>query len=626
MTTPLRLPIPRSLHDGPGLIVDLFAGGGGASEGIRMALGRDPDIAINHDPVAVAMHKANHPTTIHHTQDVWAVPPCWATQGRPVDLLWASPDCTHFSKAKGAAPTRDEKRRDLAWVVEKWAREVRPKVIALENVEEFTTWGPLKGGVPVKSQAGTTFRSWVASLRRLGYSVQWRELRACDYRAPTIRKRLFLIARCDGRPIVWPAPTHGDPKSEAVTSGRLKPWRTAAECIDWSIPCPSIFERVRPLAENTMRRIAEGVRRYVLSAAEPFIVRFNTGAVGHGLDEPLRTVTAGGHPKRPSTGTDMGIVVPSIVNLTHGGRIEPGDEPLRTITCAHRGEKAVVAPYLVPRYGEREGQSPRCRSVLDPLATVVTTDNGGQLVSPLLVGAGGPAYGGKPVAADKPFGTLMTENHQAVAAAFLAKHFTGVVGADVRDPAPTVTTIDHNALVAAHLQRDFGVGVGHAADAPCRTTTAGGGGKSRLVTSHLVKLRGTCRHGQDNREPMPTVTAGGTHIGEVRAFLVKYFGTAIGQACDEPTHTATTKHRLGLVTVEIGGEPYVIADIGMRMLQPRELFRAQGFSDDYIIDIKVDGKPISKAAQVRLCGNSVCPDMACAIVAANVPQKAREAV
>lgn len=514
-----------------GLIVDLFAGGGGASLGIKWALGRDPDIAINHDPVAVAVHAANHPATSHFVQDVWRIPPLFVTGGRPVELLWASPDCRHFSKAKGGRP-RSPRIRDLAWVVVEWARLVKPNIIFLENVEEFRDWGPLTpDGKPDPDRMGETFMCWVRSLRALGYRVRWRELRACDYGAPTIRKRLFLIARRDDLPITWPRPTHGPEKSG------LLPHRTAAECIDWSLPSPSIFltrEKAqelrrrtgisckRPLAEATLRRIAEGIRRYVIEAEHPFVVRDRAAYIQH-----MQQAGVAGN--------------------------MPADEPLRTITAHPKG--------------------------------------GGM----------------------------------ALVAAFLAKHYTGVVGSDPRLPIGTVTAVDHHGLVAAHLIRHFGRSVGQAPDRPAPTVTAGGGGKTGLITSHLVKLRGTCRHGQDVRHPLATVTAGGNHLAEVRAFLVKYYGSAVGQDLKEPTHTVTARHRLGLVTVTIQDEPYVITDIGMRMLQPKELFLAQGFPANYIIDRGADGRRISKRDQVRLCGNSVCPQVASALVQANATSRAREA-
>jgi DNA (cytosine-5)-methyltransferase 1 len=495
-----------------GLIADLFAGGGGASTGIRMALGRDPDIAVNHDAVAVAMHAANHPGTRHYQEDIWKVHPLTATKGQPVALLWASPDCKHFSRAKGAAPTRDKEVRALAWVVAKWARLVRPNVVLLENVQEFSDWGPLdKEGRIIAAQKGLTFQAFLGQLRHLGYAVEHRCLRACDYGAPTIRRRLFLIARCDGLPIVWPEPTHGDPKSEAVKSGLLPPWRTAAEIIDWSIPCPSIFERKKPLAENTLRRIAEGIRRYVVKAAEPFIVTYygskHPGDFrGSGIDEPLRTQT---------TENRFGLIIPHLQRQFSHSIGHGADEPIGTITAGGGGETALVT-------------------------------------------------------------------------AFMAQHNGGSIGHEGNQP---LSTIVHR------------------------------GTQQQIVTSHLLKLRGTCRAGQAVTAPMPTVTSEGLHVGEVRAFLIKYYGTG-GQhsSLDDPMHTLPTKDRMGLVTVHIAGEPYIIADIGMRILSPRELFRAQGFPDEYKIDIEVDEKPITKSDQVRMCGNSVCPQMAQALITANLNQ------
>lgn len=419
------------------IVVDNFAGGGGASTGIKMAIGRDVDIAINHDPAAIAMHKANHPYTEHYNESVWDIDPVTATGGRPVGLCWFSPDCKHFSKAKGGKPV-DKNIRGLAWVALKWAATVRPRVIMLENVEEFKTWGPLLGDRPDPKQKGRTFNCFVNALRRHGYQVDWRELRACDYGAPTIRKRFFLIARCDGRPIVWPKPTHGDPSSLKVQSGELKPWHTAAECIDWSIPCPSIFERKKPLAENTLRRIAKGLQKFVIDNPQPFIVQVN-----------------------------------------HGG-----------------------------------------------------------------------------------------ENFR---------------GADFDKPFPTITTVDHNAI----------------------------------VTSNLIQLNNNSI-GQSVTSPLNTITAGGGHFGEVRAFLLKYYGQGGGQTLDEPLHTITTKDRFGLITV--AGQECQIIDIGMRMLTPRELFRAQGFPDTYIIESDYLGRPYPKTAQVARCGNAVPPQLPAALVIANLPE------
>lgn len=516
------------------IVVDLFAGGGGASEGIRWALGCDPDVAVNHDAVAVAVHEINHAGTWHLRQDIWDVHPRWAAKRRPVGLLWASPDCRHHSKAKGAAPTRDRKVRSLAWVLEKWILGVRPRVIILENVEEFQCWGPLDSeGKIVESQKGTFFKAFIRMFRRYGYKVDHKELRACDYGAPTIRKRLFLIARCDGQPIIWPEPTHGP--------GRAHPYRTAAEIIDWSLPCPSIFDRKKPLAPNTLRRIAEGTRRYVLETSEPFIV-----------------------------------------NLTHGVRLESLGEPLRTVTAAHRGEKAIITPYIESYYGPKHAGEFRGVGLDAPIPTQ-TTANRFALVVPHLQRQFGNSVGH---AADVPTGTVTAGGggKTALVAAFLAKHYGGVTGQNVLQPTGTITTKDHHSLVC----------------------------------SHLVKLRGTCRDGQPVTEPMPTLTAGGNHVGEVRAFVMKYYGSGgQWQSCHEPVHTVLTKDRLGLVTVQLGGEPYVIVDIGMRMLSPRELFRAQGFRDDYVIDVEVDGRQITKADKVRMAGNSVCPPIVKALVEAN---------
>ena len=529
------------------LIVDNFAGGGGASKGIELGLGRFVDIAVNHDPVAIAMHKVNHPHTEHFCESVWTIDPVKACGGRPVGLAWFSPDCTHFSKAKGGKPVKKH-IRGLAWVVLKWARSVRPRVIMLENVEEFVTWGPLvKDGdgnhFPCPKRKGKTFRAFLAALRKEGYTVDHKPLRACDYGAPTIRKRLFLVARCDGQPIAWPEPTHGDPKSEAVLSGRLLPWRTAAECIDWSIPAPSIFERKRPLAEATCRRIAKGIMRYVVNAADPFIVTYygDKGGEfrGQGLGGPLATQT---------TENRHGLVVPFITEHANASspRCMPADESLRT----------------------------QCAQV-----------KGG---------------------------------HFALVSAFMAKHYGGATGCPINLPGPTQTARGtQNQVVAATMVRHMGKSVGSDMTDSARTVMQGA--KDSLVTSHLLKLRGTCKDGQPVTEPMPTMTAGGLHVGEVRAFLMQYHGMSESHDLRGPINTVTGRDRFGLVTIE--GTEYQIVDIGMRMLTPRELFRAQGFPDTYIIDRGPDGKPITKTDQVAKCGNSVCPDLAAALVRANVGQR-----
>jgi DNA (cytosine-5)-methyltransferase 1 len=486
----------ESLHDyAPELVVDLFAGGGGASTGIEQAIGRQVDIAVNHNAKAIALHQANHPNTLHFVADVFEVDPLRVTCGQPVGLLWASPDCKHFSKAKGGKPV-SKKIRGLAWVVVDWARAVRPRVICLENVEEFKTWGPLtEDDMPDPARKGETFAEWKGQLEALGYVVEHRELRACDYGAPTIRKRLFLVARCDGEPIFWPSATHG---------GSLKPYRTAADCIDWSIPCPSIFERERELAPATMRRIARGIKRYVLDAARPFIV--------------------------------------PIQNYGWGDRCNSIDEPLRTVTANPKGGAFALA-------------------------------------SPTLV-----------------------QTH-ALVAAFLAKHYGGneTPGIAVGGPISTVTTQDHHHLVACNLAKLRGTSNSADIATPLHTVSAQG--------EHHALVESRVTDGSGNEYPSRS------HHAEVRALLLKYYGTDQDPQLGEPLHTVTTKDRFGLVTVK--GEDYFIADIGMRMLQPRELYRAQGFPDSYIIDRGADGKPLSKADQVRMCGNSVCPPLARAIVAAN---------
>jgi DNA (cytosine-5)-methyltransferase 1 len=677
------------------LIVDNFAGGGGASTGIELALGRHVDIAINHDREALAMHAANHPQTVHLPEDIWAVDPVKVTNGRPVGLLWLSPDCKHFSKAKGGKP-REKKIRGLALIGLNWVRSKRPRVLILENVEEFQTWGPLlKDGSLNPKCKGKTFQAYVGWLRRRGYVVEWRELRACDYGAPTIRKRLFLIARRDGVPITWPAATHGDPKATDFKASKLKPWRTAAECIDWSIPCPSIFTRKRPLAEATCRRIAKGIMRYVVNCAEPFIVPLTHQGESDRvttMGQPLPTVTAAHR-------GELALVAPSLVVNTTSHPGAPVDDPLRTV-CAGGGHHILVAPVLTEHANSTHE---RVFDPNEPLRTQCAQVKGGHfaLIAPTLVGAGGPAYQGKPRDANQPAHTLTTENHSAVVTAFLAKHYTGVVGSALEKPMGTVTGTDHHSLisgclvprygeregqeprcldvkapaptvvptgnggslvaahltkfrtgstgsdlaepihtitagpkenpagaphamglVAANIVRQFGASNAAAIDAPVGTVVAGGGGKTLLSATHISKLRGSPDShapGQSHDEPLHTVSAQGNHFAEVRAFLIKYYGSDQDPQLKEPMHTATSRDRFGLVTV--AGEEFMITDIGLRMLAPRELFKAQGFPDSYIIgDNPAQGLTLTRSAQVRMCGNSVCPPLAAALVRANVPE------
>lgn len=604
--------ISLALDLGSELIVDNFAGGGGASTGLERAFGRPVDIAINHDLEALAMHAANHPHTTHYCESVFDVDPVEITGNRPVGLVWLSPDCKHFSKAKGGKPV-SKKIRGLAWVALRWCLKTSPRAFMLENVEEFMTWADvieISPGkwIPDPAKKGETFDAFIGMLttgvRRdhpalaeacevlgipldgpdadrlaagLGYNVEYRVLRACDYGTPTIRKRLFVVGRRDHLPIVWPTPTHGDPKSAAVRAGKLLPWRTAADCIDWSIPCPSIFERDRPLKDATLRRIARGIMKFVVNSNDPFIVKFSQNSTGQTLDEPVHTVMAGA-PR-------FGVVVPTVMHITHQGDdcTRPADAPLATITTAQRDEQALVAATLIQTgYGERLGQAPRVPGL------------------------------------DKPLGTIVAgaAKHAAVTA-FLAKHYGGVTGTCVDVPTGTVTTSDHHAVVTAQLVGCGGrAGQSRPRDAgePCATITSKA--DTAVAVSHLVKLRGTCRDGARVDEPLHTVSAGGMHHAEVRAFLIKYYGNEKdGVDLRDPLHTVPTHDRFGLVTIH--GEDYAIVDIGMRMLTPRELARAQGFPDNYVLDPVVNGKPLSKSAQVRMIGNSVCPDVATALIRAN---------
>lgn len=491
--------------------VDLFAGAGGWSHGWREATGVEPLVAVNHCAHAVHLHRLNHPATEHFLEDVWSVDPATAVAGRRVDWLHGSPDCTHFSRAKGGKP-REQKIRGLAWVLVDWARAARPRFLSIENVAEFETWGPLDAeGQPIRDRAGETFREFVAALRGLGYAVDWRVLCAADFGAPTIRRRLFLVARRDGQPIRWPEPTHADPSKRDLFSAGLQPWRTAAECIDWSIPCPSIFGRKRPLAPATCRRIAAGVVRFVLQGR------------------------------------------PFLVNLTHGGRLESIDEPARTITAAHRGEKALVAP------------------------TIVQTAHGD-----FSARAGVRAH-----PADAPLGVVTGSNNHALVAAFLQQNFTGMVGKPLRVPVPTITARDHHSLVAA-----------------------------TMVQTGYGERRGQAPRALDIEQPLGTIVAGGAKHALVASFLTTYYGQGgTANAVDRPMPAVVTKARHGLVAVEIDGVDYAIADIGLRMLEPRELARAQGFPDSYVLEG-------TKAEQIARIGNSVVPQVAAAIVRANLGREA----
>lgn len=508
------------------LLVDNFAGGGGASTGIELATGYSVDIAINHDPEAIRMHKANHPNTKHYCENVWAVDPVKACGGHPVALAWFSPDCKHFSKAKGGKP-KDKNIRGLAWVACRWAGLVRPRVIMLENVEEFKTWGPLgRRHHPIKAKQGKTFEKFVQQLTGLGYEVQFRELVAADYGAPTMRKRFFMIARCDGEPIVFPEPTHAPAESDEVKAGLLKPYVGAYTQLDFSLPCPSIFDTseeikekygiraVRPLAPKTMERIARGLKKFVLDNPEPFIVPIG--------------------------------------------------------------------------YGERKGQAPRVHDIEKPLPTIVGS---------------GKHYLCEPKLA--PYLSVNRENH---------------FGSDMREPVHTITANNQHmlmtpTLIQYHSETAQGEVRGQTIQDPIMTVD--GSNRYGLVTSFLSKFYKS-GIGQDEREPLHTITTSAGHFGEVRAFLIKYYGQGTGQDIKEPLDTVTARDRFGLVTIE--GVDYQIVDIGLRMLEPRELYGCQGFPDDYIIDHDYTGKTYPRSEQVRRCGNAVCPPIPAALVRANLPE------
>ena len=543
------------------LIVDNFAGGGGASTGIELATGYSVDIAINHDPEAIKMHKANNPNTKHYCENVWAVDPVKACGGHPVALAWFSPDCKHFSKAKGGKP-KDKNIRGLAWVACRWAGLVRPRVIMLENVEEFKTWGPLgRRHHPIKSKQGETFRKFVQQLTDLGYEVEFRELVAADYGAPTMRKRFFMIARCDGKPIVWPEPTHAPADSDEVKDGLLKPYVGAYTQLDFSLPCPSIFDTseeikekygiraVRPLAPKTMERIARGLKKFVLDNPEPFIVPIGYGERKgqaprvHDIEKPLPTIVGSGKHY---------LCEPYMVQIGQTGftkdRSKDVKEPLTTIVS--KNEHCLISPTLIQYHSETAQGEVRGQTIEDPIMTV----------------DGSNRYG------------LVTS--------FIQKYYGGNYqgnGSDIKEPLHTITTLERNAMCAVNL----------------------------------IQMNNHC-DGRDVKEPIPTITAGDGHFGEVRAFLIKYYGQGTGQDIKAPLDTVTAQDRFGLVT--INGVDYQIVDIGLRMLEPRELYGCQGFPDDYIIDHDYTGKTYPRSEQVRRCGNAVCPPIPAALVRANLPE------
>lgn len=613
------------------IIVDNFAGGGGASTGIEFATGRVVSIAINHDPDAILMHRTNHPNTEHYQASVWDVDPVEICHGRPVGLAWFSPDCKHFSKAKGKALV-DKKIRGLAWIVLRWAAKVRPRVIMLENVEEFQTWGPVKRGKPIKSKAGQTFRKWISQLKELGYDIEYRELVAADFGAPTSRKRFVLVARCDGLPIKFPERTHAPADHPDVISGKLKPWRSAAEIIDWTLPTYSIFDSkeeiaekygvkaVRPLADNTMRRIIRGVDKFTLKSGKPFIVPVGYGERKgqaprvHDIDAPLPTVVS-----TVKANVCQPVVAPYIVTNNAGNAPHDIREPLPTVTTGgrHLYCETKMAAFTFSNTGESTGKD-----------------------------------------ASEPIGSIRTAGGQWLATPFISKFYGGVVGEEATEPLPTVTSIDHNALVSPcliqyHSEQSAREVRGQKVTDPLMTVDSSG--RYGIAAAHLTQyFKGDHYHSPE--QPLHTVT---TMIREgiTLSHIAEFKGQDKGQAADVPLRTITATECLGVVTTQIvkyekgtdlghwekirallnkycgydlkedelillimDGIPYFIFDIGLRMLIPRELYLAMGFPADYIIDRDYTGNEYTKTKQVARCGNAVCPPMAEAVVRANMPE------
>ena len=573
--------------------VDSFAGGGGASTGIEMATGHPVDVAINHNEAAIMMHQQNHPFTEHYIEDVWKVDPKTAARGRHVRLAWFSPDCKHFSRAKGKALV-DKKIRGLAWVVLRWAHDVRPDVIMLENVPEFVTWGPVRKGKPVKKKAGETYRKWLKQLHDLGYVIETRKICAADFGAPTIRTRFHLVARCDGRPIVFPERTHAPRDSADVKSGKYLPWRSASEVIDWSLPCPSIFatkqeikrdfgiDARRPLKENTLRRIARGLDKFVINSAEPFIVECNHSGEGHvrSMNEPTNTITG-----KYAGGIVDPVVTPYIIsNNTNNAPHSVGD-PAPTITTGNRN--FLVAPHLIQYHTEQSDKEVRGQALDQPICTVDAANRYGVSAAYLTEWYGNAREG---IDITRPMQTQTAKDCESITTAFLSKYFTGVDGAEAKEPLPTVTAVDHNAITLAHLAHFKGQDKGQSPLDPLMTVTARDGQFANVGTM-LVKWDGQTDLGK---------------WGEVRKMLNAYCGYSI--ADDE------------ILLLAIRGIWYFISDIGLRMLTPRELYDAMGFPHDYIIDRDVHGNAINRGDQVARCGNAVCPAVAEALVRANLPE------
>ena len=577
------------------IIVDSFAGGGGASTGIELAAGRPVTIAINHDPDAILMHKTNHPYTEHYQASVWDVDPREVCRGRPVGLAWFSPDCKHFSKAKGGKPV-DKNIRGLAWIVLRWAGTVSPRVIMLENVEEFQTWGPVRKGRPVKSKAGQTFRRWISQLEALDYAVEWRELVAADYGAPTTRKRFFLIARRDGKPIVWPEPTHGPADSPEVLAGRKKPWRSAAEVINWSLPFPSIFDTreairekyglsaQRPLRPNTMRRVIRGVEKFAIKAPDPFLVVVNHAGDFRGQTkaDPLQTVTA-----KHGYGVASPIMAPLTMHNNENATGTRITEPVNTITSSGAGgHQMVITPAMI-QYHTEQAERVRGQGLAEPLMTIDAS------------------------------------NRYGLAAASLVKYYgSDQHGQGIGDPLHTVTAKDREAVLAAHITEYHGASIGTRAGEPAATTL--GNDHQGLVATHMVKMKGT-NLGGPMSEPAQTITAGGGHFGVVTTVVARAEpGAELGHWPEIRDLLNTyCGYNLGpedVILFEIDGAAYFLADIGLRMLTPRELYMANGFPVDYKIERDYTGTVYPKTKQVARCGNAVPPPFATALVRANLPE------
>ncbi|MDW9644492.1 C-5 cytosine-specific DNA methylase [Sinorhizobium meliloti] len=641
-----------SAYVGAPLIVDSFAGGGGASTGIEMALGRSPDIAINHNPEALALHAANHPETHHLSENVYRVDPLDHLKGKHIGLAWFSPDCKHFSKAKGGKPV-ERNIRDLCWIIPGWIERIqksggRVDVVIMENVEEFKDYGPLvatdRGLMPDPERRGENFEKWCKKLRRLGGKIEFRELRACDYGAPTIRKRLFVIIRFDGKPIAWPEPTHGKPEDPDVISGRKLPWRTAAECIDWSLPCPSVFDTseqiwekhklraVRPLAEATLARVARGMKRYVLDAERPFLVQTGYGErAGQtpramSVDYPLGTAVAGG--------VKHAVITPILTAAQHGGSVRPIDDPAHTVTASRKDQNSVIVPTLVG-CGGRAGQS-RPSAGDEPFGTITAKADGCVAVAFLAQNN----YLEPGHDACEPLSTIVGRGStQSPIVAFMAQHNgdprpdgseTARPGRAADEPLATITQSgSQQSLVSAFVARQFGRSTGHAASEPAATVMADNcGGKSQLVTPFLSAYYGSDQDTPET-EPFHTITTKPRFSHVEAGIAAPPFTEA---QADRALQVARFMRAHGFwddrefVTVEISGETFVIVDIGMRMLTPRELFNAQGFPSDYVIDgawnYQADGagpvwREFSKSVQVSCVGNSVSPPVACALVSAN---------